>query len=335
MSLVSVVVPAYNVEQYIEECLNSILAQTYRNFEVLVINDGSTDGTEEKVSAFRDRRIILINQRNRGLAGARNTGARRACGEYVAFLDSDDRWHPDKLKLHVEHLDNNPMVGVSYSQSAFINAQGMPMRYRQRPKLKGISSKDVFLRNPVGNGSAPVLRSKTLQDIAYVPDGDLSLAEYYFDESFRQSEDIECWLRIALTTDWKFEGIGLPLTEYRVNDGGLSAALDKQLASWERVVAKTSIYAGDFVAKNVDAARAYQLRYLARRAVRSNDPIRALSLISRSMISYPGILLEEPGRTLATLLAAILRGVMPEVGYSKLEGLAMHAADSVRRLAAA
>lgn len=330
MSFVTVVIPAYNVEQYIEECLRSVLAQTYRDFEVLVINDGSTDRTADKVKKFTDRRVRLINQLNRGLAGARNTGARRACGDYVAFLDSDDRWHPEKLQHHVDHLNKNPQVGVSYSQSAFIDADGKPMGYSQRPKLKGITARDVFLRNPVGNGSAPVLRAQVLIDIAHMRAGVLSLEEAYFDESFRQSEDIECWMRIALTTDWKFEGIGLPLTEYRVNEGGLSAALDKQLASWERVVAKSRTYANEFVQENVDAARAYQYRYLARRAVRSNDPVRALSLIGKSLQSYPGIVIEEPGRTLATLGAAVLRGLIPSTGYARLEALAMQVANGVR-----
>jgi glycosyltransferase involved in cell wall biosynthesis len=331
MSFVTVVVPAFNVEKYIEACIESVLNQTFKNFEILVVNDGSTDNTVERLKRFDDPRIHVIKQFNRGLAGARNTGIRRAAGDYVAFLDSDDRWHPEKLQRHVEHLDANPLVGVSYSQSAFIDEDGHSLGYFQKPKTKGVTSRDVFLRNPVGNGSAPVIRLKTLVDICYFQKDGISSEVAFFDESFRQSEDIECWLRIALTTAWRFEGIAEVLTEYRVNETGLSASLDRQLASWERVVAKAATYDKAFVAKHLPAARAFQYRYLARRAVRSNNPKVAFSYLSKALRSYPGLLIDEPGRTLATLAATGVRGMMPAWGYAWIEQSAMKIASNFNR----
>ncbi len=118
---VTVVVPAFNVSKYIAASLRSILAQTFTDFEVIVVNDGSTDDTAKIVAAFRDPRIQLLTQKNRGLAGARNSGIRLAKGEYIAFLDSDDLWLPEKLDRHVRHLDSKPRVGVSYSGSSFID----------------------------------------------------------------------------------------------------------------------------------------------------------------------------------------------------------------------
>ena len=95
MPKITVVVPAYNVEQYIEDCLDSISGQTYDDYEVIVVNDGSTDATLSRAESKVDRRVRVVTQLNRGLAGARNTGVRLAKGEFVAFLDSDDRWHPE------------------------------------------------------------------------------------------------------------------------------------------------------------------------------------------------------------------------------------------------
>lgn len=324
--LVSVIVPAYNAACFLPESISSVLAQTWRDFELIVVNDGSTDGTMACVEAFTDRRIRLVTQANRGLAGARNGGIRAARGTFIALLDADDLWHPEKLARHVAHLRANPAVGVSYSASAFMDNEGRDMHVMQSPKLRGVTPRDVFLRNPVGNGSAPVIRRKTLDDIAFVAPIGASRELWYFDERFRQSEDIECWLRIALSTHWIFEGLGDPLTRYRVNVDGLSAALDKQYATWEAAVDKARGIAPFFVARYERQARAYQLRYLARRALSMRDPARAARLLYRAMVGFPGMWREEPARTGITLAAALALACLPRATY---EGLSSRASRVV------
>ena len=126
-----------------------------------------------------------------------------------------------------------------------------------------------------------------------------------FDETFAQSEDIECWLRLALTTDWEVEGVDGALMRYRVNGAGLSAATDRQLASWERMVAKLTPMAPEFFARHAPAARAYQLRYLARRAVSSGEAERAWDYARAAMRTSRRPLFEEPTKTLTTLGAAL------------------------------
>ena len=111
-------------------------------------------------------------------------------------------------------------------------------------------------------------------------------------------------MRFALTTDWKIEGIPGLLTGYRLNGGGLSANIDRQLETWERVVTKLRPLDPAFFARHEDTARAYQLRYLARRAVRSNDAATALTMVRKSMRSSTKPLLEEPLKTLTTWAAA-------------------------------
>ncbi|MCS6813258.1 MAG: glycosyltransferase [Cyanobacteria bacterium] len=104
MPLVSVVIPAYNAEKCLAETLTSVLAQTYEHLEVLVVNDGSTDGTADLASQImlRDRRLKVITQSNAGAAAARNTGIRHAQGEYIAPIDADDLWHPQAIEKMVD-----------------------------------------------------------------------------------------------------------------------------------------------------------------------------------------------------------------------------------------
>ena len=98
-SLISLIIPVYNVQDYLEECLDSVLLQDYENFEVVAVNDGSTDNSREILENYerRDSRIRVIDQRNKGLAGARNTGVAAVCGDYIAFVDSDDYVTPKYL----------------------------------------------------------------------------------------------------------------------------------------------------------------------------------------------------------------------------------------------
>jgi glycosyltransferase involved in cell wall biosynthesis len=105
---VSVIIPVYKTEKYVEAAVASVLNQTYQNLEIIVVDDGSPDDSLKLVRQFDDPRIRIIEQENRGLAGARNTGIRHAVGEYIAFLDSDDVWLPEKLAKHVKHLETCP-----------------------------------------------------------------------------------------------------------------------------------------------------------------------------------------------------------------------------------
>ncbi len=298
--IISVVVPMYNVEQYIERCIRSVLAQTYENFEIICVNDGCTDNTLQILATIEDPRIHVVHQSNKGLAAARNTGITAARGIYIALLDSDDYWASRKLERHLKHLHDNPHVGVSYSQSLFVNEQGKLLGIGQFPKLKNIRPQDILCRNPVGNGSAAVIRRRVLAEIAVVDLDQTRFNPSFFDPALRQSEDIECWLRIALNTQWKFEGIAEPLTYYRVNDGGLSANIQKQKNSWDEAMRKNLRGHEGFFKHWLPLAEAYQKRYLARRAVQSGAGLQALALIHQALVTDPRILVQEPSRTLVT-----------------------------------
>lgn len=308
MPRASIVVPAFNAATTLGATLDALARQTFRDLEVVVVDDGSSDATGALVRARRDPRVRLVRQANRGLAGARNTGIAHARGAVIGFCDADDLWQPRKLAAHVAHLEASPLVGLSYAGSAFIDDAGRPTGHAQRPRLRSVTAAHVFKRNPVGNGSAPVMRRAALDAIAWRPAGETA-RDWWFDERFRQSEDIECWLRLALTTDWEIAGIPGAQTLYRLSAGGLSANTDAQLASWERMVAKLSPLAPDFFDRHAPAARAYQLRYLCRRAISARDGDRAATLALRGARHSLRPLWEEPARTLVTWGAAATLGL--------------------------
>ena len=309
MPKASIIVPAFNVAATLSETLQALSAQTFRDFEIIVVDDGSSDGTVAIARAHDDPRLRLVRQTNRGLAGARNTGIAHARGTYIGFCDADDLWMPDKLAAHVAHLDANPLVGLSFSGSALIDAASRPLGLSQHPRLRNITAPHVFKRNPVGNGSAPVLRRAALDAIAWRPAQEQA-RDWWFDESFRQSEDIECWLRLALSTDWQIEGVPGALTLYRINGAGLSANTTAQLASWERMVTKLTPLNPAFFDQHAPAARAYQLRYLCRRAISARDGATAAQLAGQTARCSLRPLVEEPVKTLVTLAAATVLGAL-------------------------
>lgn len=320
--IISVIIPMYNVEKYIEQSINSVLEQSYHHFELILVDDGCVDNTLNIVNKFYDPRIIVISQANRGLSGARNTGINAARGLYIALLDADDYWAEDKLTKHIQHLSANPKVGVSYCPSLFVNEEGELLGIGQFPKLKNITKQHIFCRNPVGNGSSPVIRQSLLSDVSRFGVKRDKYRKMYFDESLKQSEDIEFWTRIALTTKWEFAGIDTPLTYYRVNDSGLSADVNKQLASWQQAVMLNQGDAPIFFKQFYSLAKAYQLRYLARRSIKSKDKFTAFKLIHQAIYCDYRIVFQEPSRTIVTLCCAWLK-FLPSNIYSRIEKFAM------------
>ncbi|WP_176084634.1 glycosyltransferase family 2 protein [Martelella sp. HB161492] len=314
----SIIVPAYNAATTIRETLDSLLDQTFADFEIIVVDDGSSDSTVAIVKGYADPRLRLISQSNRGLAGAHNTGIAAARGAYVGFCDADDLWLPEKLELHIRHLQDRPDVGISFSGSRMIDRNGKPVGLNQSPKLKNISAADVFCRNPIGNGSAAVMRMEALRAFAYRPAGETE-RDWWFDENFRQSDDIEGWLRFMVTQDWKIEGIPGHLTLYRIHVGGLSANVEKQFQTWLAMRDKLARLAPGLIERHGDRAAAYQLRYLARRCVSMRQGRAALGYALRSLKASRRPFIEEPVKSVVTLVAAAIIAVAGDGLYSTVE----------------
>lgn len=323
MKKVSIIIPLYCAEKYIADTIQSALAQTYQNFEIIIVDNGSTDRSVEVCQQFTDPRIKIIRQENRGAAGSRNTGIRHAQGEYLAFLDADDLWLREKLEKQVEHLNNSPAVGISYCWSAFIDEDGNRLGIHQKPKLKGITQRHVLCRNPISNGSTPLFRREVFDGIKFQDNLYGTVEDFYFDEQLYRSEDIECWLRMAIQTDWQMEGLPEMLTLYRVNSTGISANLYKQLESHKQILDKIRSYAPELLARWENLSMAYQFRYLARRAVTLKDGAAAIDMFNRSIVTDCRILFEEPRKTLITGGAAYLLWLIPPSLYHHIENIAL------------
>lgn len=313
---VSVVMPVYNVERFVAAAINSVLVQDWPDFELIIVDDAGQDRSMEIVRGYADPRIRIISQANRGLAGARNTGISAARGRFVALLDSDDIWLPEKLSRHIAHFNADPALGASYTGAELIDEAGRLIGIAQTPIVGPVDARQVFCGLGICNGSVPVFRRETLEEGALPADAQGRVQ--YFDETLRRSEDVECWTRLALTTGWRFEGLPGMLTHYRVNAGGLSADIPRQLESWEAVAEKVRSYAPGFIAAHGAEARARELRYLARRAVAMRQPAPALSLMREALMLHPALLAVEPRKTLTTLGAALMLRFLPTAMFSHL-----------------
>ncbi|MDJ0676991.1 MAG: glycosyltransferase family 2 protein [Calothrix sp. MO_167.B42] len=312
MKKVSVIIPVHQAEKYIKSTVESVLSQTYQNWEIIIIDDGSTDNSIKICEKFQDKRIHIIRQPNRGVCAARNAGISHATGEYLAFLDADDQWISQKLEKHIKHLDSDPTVGISFSCSAFIDESGESVGMYQIPQMDNITPALVIRRNPISNGSVPVIRKEALEEIKFQ-------GNCYFDEQLNHFEDVECWLRIALQTNWQIAGIPEILTLYRVNSQGASTNIAKQIEDLEKVLEKTRSYAPDLIAQHGNAAKAYELRKSARWAVRLQLGLTAVKFSHQALSTHWRILVEEPRRTIITLVAAYLLCLIPRPLYHQIE----------------
>lgn len=182
---VSVVIATYNGERYISDAVRSVLAQSLRDFELIVVDDGSTDGTGACVQAFSDPRLQYVRQANRGPSAARNNGIGRARGEWVAFLDCDDLWKPDKLTAQLARVAHDSSVGLVYSGAVTVDETGRELGVL-RPILEGDALGALLLGNRItGSASSAMVRR------------DLLSAHGAWRDDLWYGEDWELWLRIA------------------------------------------------------------------------------------------------------------------------------------------
>jgi len=183
---VSVVIPLYNARGVIRETLESALGQTFQDLEVIVIDDGSTDGSDEIVRRF-DGRVRYCRQENAGVAAARNRGIGASSGEYLALMDHDDLWHERKLEKQVHLLEQRPAVGMVITDVAHIDREGRPMGIVGSGYNPSEAFARLFVRGYVPTPSAAMIRRSVLESVGG------------FDESFHSAglDDHELWTRIV------------------------------------------------------------------------------------------------------------------------------------------
>jgi len=214
-NLVSVVVATHNMGPYLPETIDSILAQDYSDFEIIVIDDGSDDETDEVLASYRESlRIKSVKQANQGQAVAKNRGIAESHGKYVAFCDADDTWRVDKLSLQVPCLATDERIGVVFSDVIHIDSAGKPLPKPEVRRVGGRITADLLVDNFIPFSSAIARR-----DILEEKGG--------FDERLAMSIDYDLWLRISV--DYLFHYVPEPLMNYRIWEGQMSHRKGKRL----------------------------------------------------------------------------------------------------------
>jgi len=289
-SLVSVIIPTYNSAQYITEALDSVFKQTHKNMEVIVIDDGSSDNTEEVLKDYADR-ITYIKKENGGPASARNKGLEIAKGDFIAFLDADDLWLKDKLKWQLKAMDKETgLVGVSNDEDASL--EGEP---------EGVSFEDMVVKNRFCNSSILIKRECVKK-----------LGVFDEREEFKAVEDWDLWMRIIK----EYDGILLnkKIVEIRPTENSISAPSQagKMLNNEKAVLDKNLNGSDDF---KVLKKKALGYRYFcaAWAYYVSKDTNKAFSHMVKSLSYDPFSLLnKKQGGLLAKIVInKVIRFRMP------------------------
>lgn len=224
MPEVSIIIPLYNQSGYVGEAIQSVLDQTFRDYEVIIVDDGSTDNSPEVVARFGDR-VRCIRQENLGLAGARNTGIRAAQGELIGLLDADDQWLPNYLETMVSLADNHPEAVLFYCVAQCIDELGNDL-----PQVIGgpiVAPEDVYwalIQSDFIIPSTVLLRKSIAFDVGL------------FDQSLRSNEDWDFLLR--LLPENKIIGSPLRLVRYRIHNSSLSVNVDGMHQAAQAVILK-------------------------------------------------------------------------------------------------
>ncbi len=275
----SIVIPAYNVETYIADAVHSALDQTFASFEVIVVDDGSTDGTSailERLSSQRnDSRLRVITQANLGLSEARNTGVRHSRGDFIGFLDGDDLWLPQKATRQIELMLSDRTVGISFSDSEYLTDGGARTGNILHAQKSNPSLRDMIQRNHIGNGSTPIVRRE-----CFVIAG-------LFRPELRSCEDYEMWCRILYMTNYRAQLIREPLTLYRLRASSLSFNSKKFVENADAAIAYIRAAMPDLPSRIIRAGHAEHYRIAAWKAVTSGRTDDARMLLKKAFSLRP------------------------------------------------
>lgn len=243
MPKVSITLTTFNgaTRGYLGFAIESILSQTYKEFELLIVDDGSSDDTKVYCQKYLDDRVKYIYQDNKGLAVARNTGIANSQGEYICFLDDDDVWKENKLQKQIDFFERNQDAGMVFTNLELIDENGKTLGY-QKHTANGDIYKELFYENIVDAPSSCMIKKEVLVKVGN------------FKEWMKSAEDYELWFRIA--KEYKIYSINEPLVEYRVHQNKMSTNYSKM----EFYGIATLYYALEND-KNIDEIEAYYRLY--------------------------------------------------------------------------
>ncbi|WP_373084885.1 glycosyltransferase family 2 protein [Zhongshania sp.] len=234
--LLSVIVTLDGNARFLSQCLQSVIAQSFTDYEIIVVGPDALNRSTNVISSLNIHQSYVIKNCGAGEARARNTGIAHARGELVAFINAGDVWTTDKLDKHVFHLTANPSLGVSYSESECISYCDFSKAYRKyRPETAG-KLENILCENAIGNASGVVMRREVLKDLQEISCGAQGVEQVYFDEQLNYTDDIHFWMRVTTASDWGIEGLNEVLTWRRVQVELVSKELVQHFEHWEQLV---------------------------------------------------------------------------------------------------
>ncbi len=295
MATVDVIIPAFNAARYLPAALESVASQSFSDWRIVLVDDGSTDNTSEIVAPFMDRlgaKLRYIRQDNRGLPAARNAAIRASDSEFLALLDADDIWLPCRLSESVRVLRERPDAGLAYGLVTHIDDDGIPQSTfpGNRHPAEGRIATQIYMRKVDLPCPTITFRRRCMEEIGA------------FDESMRATEDRDLWLRIALRHEVAF--IPKVIAYYRWSAGSMSRDTQRMVDAQKRFVRKHYGAAGcGLIPRQVAYARIYKQRADALQAQGKTGA--ALLSAAQAVATYPLDL--DNLRAAASLLASWIR----------------------------
>lgn len=308
MPKVSIIIPAYNSMTYLPETMASLFAQTFNDFEAIIVNDGSDDDIEIWVAQnLKDRRVKLVSQDNQGAPRARNTGIAYAQGEYIAFLDADDLWETTKLEKQVQILDQNPEVGLVYTWVTYINEQGKSSGRIVKNQVEGDVWPRVVQKNIIECGSVPLVRRQCFETVGV------------FDPFLSSGQDWDLWIRIA--SRYQFAAIKEPLVYYRQHQNNKSKNYHKTIQDFRCIIEKAFQNAPYELLYLRNRSYGYINLCIAWKSLQSSDCDyeQASYFRHQALLHYPQLLFDREYIRLSIALA-LMRWFGPD-GYQKFLSL--------------
>ncbi|RKD27580.1 Glycosyl transferase family 2 [Caminicella sporogenes DSM 14501] len=213
MTKVSVIIPTYNYEKFIHNAIDSILNQTFKDYEIIIVDDGSTDNTAEIIKKYNNEKISYFYKENRGPAAARNLGIKKAKGDYICFLDADDAFMPEKLEIQVDILDKNKNIGLVYTNFLYVKNNLSSTYYHYRCKNFSCHKnalQHLWYENYINTSTV------------------MTVKEYLFkvglfNENYKYGEDFDLWMRLGKY--YEFFCVHKPLVKTRSHDNNLCKSL--------------------------------------------------------------------------------------------------------------
>ncbi|MDM9384996.1 glycosyltransferase [Chlorogloeopsis sp. ULAP01] len=289
MPTISVVMTVYNGEKTIVETISSVIKQTFSDFEIIVINNGSTDRTLEALHSIEDERIKVFSYDHVDLPTSLNRCFFHATGEFIAFLDADDLWTSDKLELQLQALQKNSKAGIAYSWTSFIDEQGKLLGKGEPVYFKGNVLTNLLVGNFIASGSNALIRRQAIE------------SGEYFDPACGSCTDWDYWLRIA--SKWEFVVVPKYQVFYRQSSHSTSSKIEQMEKACFFVVDKTfKTLPSEFQhLKNRSLATVYQYctrKYLQNYSYNVDNLIQARKKLWLAIKLHPPILLQENAQRL-------------------------------------